>query len=407
MKKKLALFVGILVPLLSGIADAQDDFFDSLDNALKFSAFNGNVNTRVSGLVDLEGYYMQQPPPGLIETNHPFLFNPRITLFVDSQIGAQLYFFAQARADRGFDPSDSHMRARLDEYALRYTPWTDGRFNVQLGKFATVVGNWTERHYSWDNPFITAPLPYEYATSLWSGVAVNSFDTLIDWYDTPKHLRMPIIWGPSYATGAAISGRVGKFDYAGEVKNASLSSSPDDWNSTEGFSHPTVSGRLGYRPDEAWNIGVSSSVGTYLSPVAAPTVAPFTSLGDYRSILLGQDVSYAWHHWQLWAEMFETRYEIPDVGNADCLAYYIEAKYKFTPQLFGALRWNQEVFNQVPDDDGDLYPWSDDIWRIDAALTYRFTANMQAKLQYSFMRLFDGDDSEYEHFVALQFTVRF
>ena len=33
--------------------------------------------------------------------------------------------------------------------------------NVQAGKFATVVGNWIERYDSWNNPFITAPLPYE------------------------------------------------------------------------------------------------------------------------------------------------------------------------------------------------------------------------------------------------------
>ena len=27
---------------------------------------------------------------------------------------------------------------------------------------------------------------------------------------------------------------------------------------------------------------------------------------------------------------------------------YIEAKYKFTPQFFGALRWNQQLFSTIP-----------------------------------------------------------
>ena len=46
----------------------------------------------------------------------------------------------------------------MDEYALRWTPWDDGRLSLQAGKFANVIGNWTARHQSWENPFITAPL---------------------------------------------------------------------------------------------------------------------------------------------------------------------------------------------------------------------------------------------------------
>ena len=47
----------------------------------------------------------------------------------------------------------------MDEYALRFTPWKDGRLNVQIGKAATVFGTWTGRHLSWENPFVNAPLP--------------------------------------------------------------------------------------------------------------------------------------------------------------------------------------------------------------------------------------------------------
>lgn len=412
MKNRTALLVFFALAALAIFTPqavrAQEDPLESLRNNLKFSAFDGNVNARISGLLDLEGYYVQQPPPGLIDTNHDFLFNPRLTLFLDAQIGPKFYFFAQARVDRGFDPADDSLQIRLDEYALRYTPWDDGRLNVQLGKFATVVGNWTNRHDSWENPFITAPLPYENLTSIWDSTAADSFGTLLSWVDSDKYLRNPIIWGPSYATGAAVSGRLGKFDYAAEIKNASLSSRPDAWNITnQTFTHPTFSGRLGYRPGEEWNLGVSASVGDYLMPDAAGTVLPGHMFGDYREILFGQDISYAWHHWQVWAEVFETRFVIPGVGNADTLAYYIEAKYKFTPQFFGALRWNQQVYNNVPDGDWGSYPWSNDVWRIDAALTYRFTPDMQAKLQYSFMEMYGGEERQYQNFVALQFTVRF
>ena len=72
------------------------------------------------------------------------------------------------------------------------------------------------------------------------------------------------------------------------------------------------------------------------------------SVAYHRETVLGQDISFEWRHWQLWAEVFEARFEIPGVGNADSLAYYFEAKYKFTPQLFGAFRWNQQFFFTRP-----------------------------------------------------------
>ena len=131
---------------------------------------------------------------------------------------------------------------------------------------------------------------------------------------------------------------------------------------------------------------------------------PGKGIGDYRQILLGQDVSFAWHRFQLWAEVFETRFEVPNVGDADVLSYYIEAKYKITPQLFAALRWNQQFFGTVPDEDGDL-KWGNDVSRIDAVFGYRFTNYLQVKVQYSFTH----DDAEElgEHLVAGQFTVKF
>ena len=47
---------------------------------------------------------------------------------------------------------------------------------------------------------------------------------------------------------------------------------------------------------------------------------------------------------------------------------------------FGALRWSQQLFGTVPDDDDQLQ-WGNDAWRVDAALGYRFTNYLQAKSQ--------------------------
>jgi hypothetical protein len=399
---------------------ALDDFLDRLGETLTITAFDDRVRAQLRGTLDFEVYHLDGPAPSLIFTRDHYLLNPRLSLFLDAQLGTQVYIFAQARVDRGFDPNKGDAEARADEYALRVSPWQDGRFNLQFGKFATVVGNWVARHHSWDNPFVTAPLPYENLTAIWDSMAPRSIATVLGWAHvrtkagnfggdelSDKEMRQPVIWGPSYASGAAVFGRIGRFDYAAELKNTSLSSRPEYWDATEtGWQHPTFSGRLGFRPNQMWTFGVSTSTGTYLQPEAEPTLAAGHSLDDYRQIVIGQDIGFAWHHLQVWAEFFETRFEIPNVADLDTFAYYLEAKYKITPQLFGALRWNQQVFSTVRDSEGDRATWGRDVWRIDSAVGYRFTAHTQLKLQYSLQHE-DSGPREYGHTIAAQVTVRF
>jgi hypothetical protein len=213
-----------------------------------------------------------------------------------------------------------------------------------------------------------------------------------------------VVWGPDYSTGLSISGQLGKFDYAVEMKNSAPGARPETWDlSDAGFGQPAFSGRLGFRPNVSWNIGLSASNGSYLRREAIPDLPPGRSVGDYRESLLGQDISFAWHHWQFWAEVYEARYEVPNTGNADELAYYLEAKYKFTPQLSGALRWGQELFANIRETSVSA---GEDRWRLEAAAIYRFNEHLQAKLQYSLQHGEAGADG-LNHLIAGQVTLRF
>src|SRR6201984_2973231 len=212
-------FTALIFCAVTAAAQTVDveNFFEQLDTALTGTAFQDNLRARLSGTLDLEAYYFQQPAPGLIDSKIDNLFNPRLTFFLDTQLGSQIYFFAESRVDRGFDPSDHGAQVRLDEYALRFTPWDDGRFNLQVGKFATVVGNFVQRHLSWENPFVNAPLVYENITPISDKQAPASpLDFVQRFEPAGKYQFNPVIWGPSYASGVSISGRLGKFDYAGE-----------------------------------------------------------------------------------------------------------------------------------------------------------------------------------------------
>ncbi len=379
---------------------------DRMDDMLSFSAFEDRARAKLSGTLDLEYYNFSRDATGLVFTDQGDLFNPRLSLFLDSQLGSKFYFFAQARVDQGFDPSDNSLEARLDEYALRFTPWDDGRLSLQAGAFSTVVGTYVQRHLSWDNPFVTAPLIYENVTAIYDEHAPSTTDDFSNGFGDDRYEYNPVLWGPSYATGFSVSGRLGKLDYAAEIKNASLSSRPEVWNDLDGFEYPTVSARLAYHPSLPWTLGLSASEGAYYTDDAAASLPAGTGLGDFKQKLLGQDISFAWDHWQLWAEFYQARFEVPFVGNADTLGYYLEAKYKFTPALAGALRWNQQFFDEVPDGAGGSRPWGNDISRLDLAMIYRFNADTQLKLQYSVQRESDPDDTV-SHLLAAQFTLRF
>lgn len=396
--KLLALTLLILSACVTTHAES---LFDSLDSALSIANADRSLHADLSFLADLELYVPETPSPGLLFSNEDTFVNPRLAAFLDIGASKYLQLHAQMRVDRGFDPgSVPEGDVRLDEYYARLSPLGDDRLNIQIGKFATAFGNWAPRHLSWDNPFVNAPLPYEDVLSITDRSVPptqaaflnrkNIADKKSDW--------LPLIWGPSYASGASVFGRVDWFEYAVEIKNASISSRPDAWDLTQGtFDHPTVTARLGAHPSEEWSLGTSFSHGSYLLPEANRSADQTT---------WGLDAAYQHHHWQLWGELMYSKFEVPNVGDAECVFYYFEAKYKITAQLFAALRWNQSFFGDVGDGSGGSAEWDRDAWRADLSLGWRISRHVQAKIQYSVGDK-AGADAEGGQLLATQLTIRF
>ncbi len=394
--------LAVALALLLALSHAQAQaFLDAVDDALSISNADGTLHADLSFLADAELYVPQVPAPGMLFSDDDSFVSPRLAIFLD--IGATEYFqfHTQMRVDRGFDPGAAPGGdVRLDEYYARLSPLGDDRLTIQVGKFATVFGNWAPRHLSWDNPFINAPLPYEDVLGI-SDRAVpptpaaflnrrNLVDKKAEW--------LPPIWGPSYASGASVAGQVAWFDYAIEIKNAALSSRPDAWDLGQlNLGHPTVTARLGARPTPEWSLGTSFSHGSY---------SLAEGLGHPDQTTLGLDAAFQHHHWQLWAEVLHSTFEVPNVGDAASTFYYIEAKYKLTSQLWAALRWNQSFFGYVPAGGGGFSTWERAAWRVDASLGWRFSRHLQAKLQYSLGDK-SGKDREGDQLLAAQVTVRF
>ncbi|MBL9205385.1 MAG: hypothetical protein JNN01_09890 [Opitutaceae bacterium] len=402
MRCLLVLLVVLLT--LPTRAEDQPTWREALTEALTVSAPNGAWKAQVSGAVTLEAYRGHQGNPGLVFSESDPFIHPRLTLFLDAELGRELYAFVQARVDRGFDPGADPMGVRLDEYALRYTPQGRG-ISVQIGQFATVIGNWVARHDVWQNPFVGAPLPYEYLTGAYDERAPSGLQDLGPGAGVDEYAYLPVVWGPSYATGISLSGRKGGIEYAVELKNAGPSSRPDAWPITEvGFSHPAFSARLAYRPDLRLKLGLSYSDSTYLLPSAARTLPSGRRFSDYRQRLFSQEFSYEWRHLQVWAEAFHSSFDVPG-GSARTTAGYVESRYKVTPQLFLALRWNRQTFSTI-DAGASRARWGVNTTRYDLAAVYRFTPDSQFKAQVTSNRP-SGDTSEVGVAYAVQYCLRF
>lgn len=407
--------LGILVCAGSAFA-SFDEKMDRASDALRFSSIDGDVLFRVSGTVETEAYSLTLPYEGTVYTEDTALSTGRMTMWVDARLWKYIYFFTEVRIDDGFDPgSDEGLRARIGACAIRANL---GDIAIQAGKFSTVVGSWPRRYSAWDNSFITAPLPYSQLTGIWESVPASAPANLLRWShvrprppanreQSDQHFRQPIIWGPAYGSGAAIFWLAGAFSVAAEVKNTALSSNSYNWESSHGLrENPAFATRVGYKPNASWELGVSAATGTYLESDAKDEIPKGLRLRDYRQVTTGADVSFAWHHWQVWAEAFAARFEIPHQDTAEVFSWYLETRYKFTARFFCGLRLGQQLYGQIQVTPDEKIRWGRNVSSLELAPVFRINAHLQAKAQFSLIRTEDTGRN-FGRMLAGQLTLRF
>ncbi len=333
-------------------------------------------------------------PAGFLEFDDDVLFAPSLSLDFDFHPTPYLYFHSTFRVDRGFDPgTELDGDYRFDTLFLNYRPLGDNRLNFQVGKFATVVGNWTNQYE--DNPFLLAPLPY----SSIIGVSPQNIEAI-----SPQNIEnrangsapsiytdklkwSSIIWGPAYANGIAAFGTIGKWDYALEIKNTSLGSLPEEWEFGEGdFNTPSYAGRIGYQPDAAWAFGASLSHGPFLDADAFDQLNPDFDRGDFNQNLVGLDARWAHGKWEVSGESFFSKYDRTG-EDLQAFNYYVQSRYKIIPGVWLAARYGQTFTNNVAAPSGGDVPWSADVQRAELAAGWRISPELQLQTQYTYTRV--------------------
>ena len=156
--------------------------------------------------------------------------------------------------------------------------------NFQIGQFATVVGNWVRGMIPGKIRSSMRRLPYENLTGIWDSEAPEDADDLLYWAHVGELRQRRLlrqISSPSHHLGPELCQRLRGLRLSRQIRLCRGNEKRVPRLATRileltqvGFEHPTFSGRVGFRPNEMWNLGFSASAGPYLLPVAAPTLRP-------------------------------------------------------------------------------------------------------------------------------------
>jgi hypothetical protein len=358
---------------------------DTLFQPHSIQARDGDPWAQLSVLADLTAYAADEPPPGLLFDADGSFIQPRLGLLLDAGVGQRLTGHLHLQFDRGFDPG--HKRQgdiRFDEYYVQASVIDAARLQLRVGKFVTAFGGWVNRHRSGDNPLVSAPVPYEDMTTITDQAVPVAVGGFVNRRNLPeiKSGWLPVVWGPSYATGVSVSGGLGDFDVVVEVKNASISSRPETWDAVEeGFTtDPTYTGRIAWHPMPEWTLGLSHSRGPYLQDTTRRLLPADKRVNDYEQTTTGLELTFERRRLQLWAEIMHSTFEVPRVGDAELLTGFVEVRYKFAPRWWLAGRWNRSIFDEVRN---STRSWDRHLTRIDVGVGFRQDANLLFKLEYN------------------------
>jgi hypothetical protein len=402
-------WLGAVVFLASAPLDIHaSTFAENLGQRLTFVSPERDTWARISFSGDVGVYAPDRPAIGLLFADDALFMAPRVGLALDAGKGARLRAHAMLRADRGFDPgSERHGDVRFDEYYLQADLFDAARARLRVGKFATAFGGWVERHRAWDNPLISAPAVYEDMVTVTDRSVPASVAEFAARRNAPENKVgwVPIVWGPSYATGASLTAGAGPVDALVEVKNAALSSRPNTWDALDRSAPDrlTVTGRLAWHPSPTWTLGTSWSRGPYLQKDARATLPENSGVDDFDQTTVGLDLTFERHRLQLWSELVRVRFEVPRVGDVEAHSGFIELRYKTVPRVWLAARWNGSWFDRIP---GRRESWDRDLQRIDLGVGYRHDAHMQAKLEVSHADQ-SGGNTNGQYLITAQFSMWF
>ncbi|MEX1181973.1 MAG: hypothetical protein WEF86_01975 [Gemmatimonadota bacterium] len=276
--------------------------------------------------------------------------------------------------------------------------------SIRAGMAPSLIGNFGLRStYFNSNPLIGVPLAWQHRTTLDAAGLTTASDLLRR--RESNVISLPILYDACWNLQWEFMGEVGMFEYSVGITPGSMSN-PMQSSNEAGVQ---VLGRAGLVPLPELRLGVSAGVGPYIGGPNRDPLTTATSFpggpADYDQRLVGIDAEYSLGRAILFAEAYHSSWEVPLVAeDLSALAGYVEGRYDFLPEWFGAARIGSMIFSDITVEDGlqsITTGWDDDVLRVESSLTYRWARELQVRVDWQHTRFLTGEEEPVD-LLALQ-----
>ena len=267
----------------------------------------------------------------------------RLTLWGAVEPHSRLVLYALLESELGSAVDAAHHD--LEQVALRYTP--DSRLAVEAGKITMPLGGFAGRRFSWRNPLIGRPDAY------------------------------PVL----YPYGLTISGVASVIDYRAAV--VSLPVVHEEYTPDPSHAARPVLG-IGITPVTGVRLGAGYTWGPYLGDAHSVTQLDGRRWSSYEQRVMIVDLAASHGYFELFAEAGVSDYVVPRTAEpVTGFAYFVEAKYTFTPRFFIAGRLERNDYPFVrPVSPTFWVARKTDFHNEEVGLGYRFGASTLLKASY-------------------------
>ena len=381
---------------------------------LSLGGYYGDISAQVqiSGILDIAE--TQGDKPNLYDTNirgdnpfHPI----RSKLFLTSWMSDHVAVFIELWHDDDAITS-SGGDIRMEGAFIAFMNLRSEALNIKVGKFAVPFGTYYNRAYSNKNPLIGAPLLYGYHTVASNGTLYKNNAEQLErkvGIGQNRQYGVSFVYEACWSTGIALFANMVKYEYLLAITNETVGSMRAKTNDGK-----QIAGRFGFRPTFGLKVGMSAAYGPYLYSLAtvysdSPPLPAVTSIEDYKQKIYGFDLEYSRGHLEIFGEYARNSLDsMIKEGELAASTLYLEGKYKLTPRLYAAIRYDQMIFDKIDDGTGTGHreTWDYDVIRVEGGFGYKVTKDVILKLVQRGYR-FNGNHYLDEDTTALQMAIMF
>jgi hypothetical protein len=316
-------------------------------------------------------------------------FNPlRISMFMDSQISPEIGVFLEFLWDAGLPPTGGTTKPRINGAYAVLSPFQTQAVNFKVGYIPLPFGTWAPRTYADRNPLIGIPLFQHYITSLRGKELAATTDDLQAWRDDGGGF-LTVAYDACWPYGVEAFGFFSMYEYSIAVTKETMSNPGAYMNDGVQFV-----GRFGARPVLGLKLGVSAEYGSYLGAESTGLPAG-TKLEDVYQKAVGFDIHYSIEHTRVYGEIVRNFWENPNLSDdLGCTSWYAEVQQILFAGFYGAVRFDQMLFDSFEDSSGKSFNWDYNISRTEAGFGYYMNKDALIKLVWQHNEIENNEDAD-------------